>query len=114
MRYRPWSSVTTVLLILVGRSVVSAITHTPASGPFGPRTTPPISVAPTLTVAGCCATTVVGATPNARAMATAATPKYKLFCVFMLSPPLSDSEVPFAIASIVVHDRRRALFYYAA
>src|SRR5436190_1889729 len=32
---------------LVGRSLVSAITHTPASGPFGPVTTPPISSEPT-------------------------------------------------------------------
>src|SRR3970040_2173063 len=29
----------------VGRSVVSAITHTPASGPFGPLTTPLMSCA---------------------------------------------------------------------
>src|SRR5262245_24747592 len=32
---------------LVPRSLVSAITQTPASGPFGPLTTPPMSVAPT-------------------------------------------------------------------
>src|SRR2546421_8707309 len=30
----------------VGRSWVSAITHTPASGPFGPVTTPAMSVGP--------------------------------------------------------------------
>ena len=39
---------------LVGRSVVSAITQTPASGPLGPLTTPPISVSPTVTAAGDC------------------------------------------------------------
>src|SRR5690349_2526283 len=42
MRYRPRSSVTTILAKRVGRSVVSAMTHTPASGPFGPETTPRI------------------------------------------------------------------------
>src|SRR5438552_7420909 len=34
---------------LVGRSCVSAITHTPASGPFGPVTTPAMSAGPTET-----------------------------------------------------------------
>src|SRR5262245_34773375 len=49
---------------LVGRSLVSAITHTPASGPFDPVTTPPMSVAPTVTV-GCCALAGIAATrPN--------------------------------------------------
>src|SRR6266446_1045125 len=45
MRKRPRSSVTTTLANLVGRSVVSAITQTPASGPLGPLTTPLISAA---------------------------------------------------------------------
>src|SRR5688572_17653438 len=35
----------------VGRSFVSAMTHTPASGPFGPVTTPPMSSGPTFTAA---------------------------------------------------------------
>src|SRR6185369_3582700 len=52
MRKRPLSSVTTILANLVGRSVVSAITQTPASGPFGPLTTPPRSPSPTLTPGG--------------------------------------------------------------
>src|SRR6267378_1889771 len=43
---------------LVGRSVVSAITQTPASGPAAPTTVPPIAVAPTVTV--CCAQAAVG------------------------------------------------------
>src|SRR6267154_6318401 len=43
---------------LVGSSVVSAITQTPASGPAAPTTVPPISVAPTVTA--CCAKTAVG------------------------------------------------------
>src|SRR5687767_3209662 len=43
MRYRPWSSVTTILANFVGRSEVSAITHTPASGPLAPVTTPAMS-----------------------------------------------------------------------
>src|SRR6476661_4346313 len=50
MRYRPWSSVTTIRANFVGRSVVSAITQTPASGPFELVTTPPISVARTSTL----------------------------------------------------------------
>src|SRR5262249_11521318 len=41
--YLPASSLTTILANLVGKSSVSAITQTPASGPFGPRTTPPMS-----------------------------------------------------------------------
>src|SRR5215467_6915137 len=49
MTYRPRSSVTTTLLNRVGRSEVSAMTHTPASGPFAPETTPPMSFAPTRT-----------------------------------------------------------------
>src|SRR5262245_54072867 len=43
MAYRPLSSVTTILVYFVGRSFVSAITQTPASGPFGPATTPVMS-----------------------------------------------------------------------
>src|SRR6516225_10297164 len=45
---------------LVGSSVVSAITQTPASGPDAPTTVPPMSVAPTVTA--CWAYTVVGMT----------------------------------------------------
>ena len=41
---------TTILTNLVGRSVVSAITQTPASGPLGLVTTPPRSALPTRTV----------------------------------------------------------------
>jgi hypothetical protein len=36
---RPCSSVTTILVYFVGSSFVSAITQTPASGPFGPALT---------------------------------------------------------------------------
>src|SRR6266566_6692183 len=50
MRYRPLSSVTTILMYLVGSSLVSAITQTPASCPLELVTTPPISVFPTRTV----------------------------------------------------------------
>src|SRR5438046_6086311 len=46
MRYRPRSSVTTILVNLVGRSVVSAITQTPASGPFALVTIPARSLSP--------------------------------------------------------------------
>src|SRR5258705_9579467 len=41
---------------LVGKSLVSAITQTPASAPLAPVTTPPISLALTCTVAGCALT----------------------------------------------------------
>src|ERR1044071_5375596 len=40
---RPCSSVTTILVYFVGSSVVSAITHTPASGPFRPAAMPTVS-----------------------------------------------------------------------
>src|ERR1019366_2764557 len=45
MTKRPLSSVTTILAYLVGRSLVSAMTQTPASGPCAPVTVPPISSA---------------------------------------------------------------------
>ena len=49
---------TTILANFVGSSVVSAITHTPASGPFALVTTPPMSSGSIATVAlGCCART---------------------------------------------------------
>src|SRR5262249_62204216 len=53
MRLRPCSWVTTIFANLVGRSLVSAITQTPACGPLGPVTRPPISLSPTLE--SCCA-----------------------------------------------------------
>src|ERR1700756_884633 len=43
MTKRPWSSVTTTFAYLVGRSLVSAMIQTPASGPFSPSTCPPMS-----------------------------------------------------------------------
>src|SRR5262249_45966626 len=55
----------------VGRSVVSAITHTPASGPLGPRTTPPRSLSPTVTAAPCCAWASGAKTASARPIAAA-------------------------------------------
>src|SRR6188508_1906749 len=44
---------------LVGRSVVSAMTHTPASGPLAPVTTPPMSSGSMDTARACCAATHV-------------------------------------------------------
>src|SRR5215470_15619704 len=63
MRYRPRSSVTTILAKRVGRSIVSAMTHTPSSGPFGPETTPPISSGSraTAVAADCPALVTIGA-----------------------------------------------------
>ncbi len=47
---------TTILRYLVGRSVVSAITQTPASGPLALVTTPPMSLPLTATrIAAACA-----------------------------------------------------------
>src|SRR4029077_19031649 len=72
MTFRPWSSVTTERDILVGRSVVSAMTHTPASGPFAPVTTPPISSS-SIATAAVCALSCAGAAarnPNTPIAAT--------------------------------------------
>jgi hypothetical protein len=38
---------------LVGKSVVSAITQTPASGPFEPRTMPPTDFSPMAGIRAC-------------------------------------------------------------
>src|SRR5436853_6448938 len=46
----------------VGRSVVSAITQTPVSGPLAPFTTPPMSVAPMF----CAFTEAASSMPKAR------------------------------------------------
>src|SRR5262249_31306098 len=60
----------------VGRSVVSAITHTPASGPFAPVTTPPMS---SLSIAtAVCAPSCAGAAASSAATLIAATVKYSL------------------------------------
>src|SRR5215510_13520330 len=61
----------------VGRSFVSAITQTPASGPRALVTTPPRSLSPMLTPAGtgACALTWVDGSPTSAAIAIAATLK---------------------------------------
>src|SRR6185312_8300378 len=46
----------TIFTYLVGRSLVSAITHTPASGPCGPATTPPMLWESILTLGDCAST----------------------------------------------------------
>src|SRR5262249_57714109 len=58
----PGWSAPTILGNLGGRSAVSAIPQTPAWGPFGPLTTPPRSLSPTVTAAGavCCAASCAG------------------------------------------------------
>src|ERR1700730_6564088 len=75
MRYRPLSSVTTILPNLVGRSVVSAITQTPASGPRELVTTPARSALPIgIVLAGlrCCARSPAAAPATHAAMAMVA------------------------------------------
>src|SRR3954451_20843111 len=74
----------------VGRSLVSAITQTPASAPFGLVTTPPRSLSPTLTPAGAdgCAFTGAGGAPTSAASAIAATLRYRLARIVMAAPPV--------------------------
>src|SRR5215210_2165720 len=71
----------------VGRSFVSAITHTPASGPRGPVTTPPMSSGPTFTEAEVVGRAAIASATNA-AM-TAPTPKDR---VVVTCPPLRHVE----------------------
>src|SRR5919108_1378358 len=85
MTYRPWSSVTTILAYLVGSSVVSATTHTPASGPLGPRTTPPMSSLSMATCVACWAASRLGPAVSAVAKARTATLRYEARIVSMLS-----------------------------
>src|SRR5262245_27153989 len=87
MTYRPWSSVTTDLAYLVGSTVVSAITHTPASGPFALRTTPPMSSLSMATSAACWAGSRLGAPVSSTAMARAAALKYSGLVVGMVILP---------------------------
>src|SRR2546430_16556464 len=93
--YRPLSSVTTTFAYWVGVPVVSAITQTPASGPFGPDTTPPRSARPTLTgglrliaafdLALCCAACEAPPTP-ASSSANPPQPRNDALA-FMHTPP---------------------------
>src|SRR5437879_3256454 len=64
-----------------GRSRVSAITQTPASGPFGPVTTPPMSSLSMATA--CCACNEAGATQPTAAIPIAATPVKKILRIVM-------------------------------
>src|SRR5262245_324938 len=65
----------------VPRSFVSAITHTPASGPDGPVTTPPMSSASIATVT--CALRWAGANANAAASPATATPRYHSLAILI-------------------------------
>src|SRR5262249_24210487 len=74
----------------VGRSIVSAITQTPASGPFTPVTTPPMS-SPSMGTApraDCWALSVTAEPAQTAAIAIATTPRYSAFFIFM-APLLS-------------------------
>src|SRR5258705_5541238 len=64
-----------------GRSRVSAITQTPASGPFGPVTTPPMSSLSMVTA--CCACNEAGATQPTTAIPIAATPVKRILRIVM-------------------------------
>src|SRR5258705_10925416 len=64
-----------------GRSRVSAITQTPASGPFGPVTKPPMS---SLSMGNaCCACNEAGATQPTTAIQLAATPVKRILRIVM-------------------------------
>ena len=85
------SSVTTILANLRRQVRVSAITQTPASGPLGPVTTPPISASPILIAASwdCCASAGPARRPEIATRATVATPKTSFCFVVMSSSPMS-------------------------
>src|SRR5262245_34552454 len=97
MTYRPRSSVTTILANLLGRSVVSAITHTPASGPKRLVTTPPMAealiwmpdatAAPAAGGAAACWALIGTGELTAAAITSAATPDSKTLAVLMFSSP---------------------------
>src|SRR6185369_6774327 len=73
----------------VGSSVVSAITQTPASGPAGPVTTPPMS-SPSMRGAplpACWAPSVTTEPAQARAIAIATTTRYRP-CFLVMAPLL--------------------------
>src|SRR5687767_1134985 len=90
MTKRPRSSVTTILANFVGRSVVSAITHTPASGPFVLVTTPPMSSGSRATVAAgrCRALTQVNEVARTTAAANDARPGFPRALMCSSNPDL--------------------------
>src|SRR5215471_3069190 len=91
---------------LVGRSLVSAITHTPASGPFGPLTTPPMSSASIATVSpDCDADTRGDAACHPATLSTSATAPIVRLCVFNMS---ASPQVPGCLfgGQIVAHNER--------
>src|SRR5215471_17272279 len=69
MRYRPRSSVITILAKRVGRSIVSAMTQTPASGPFALETMPPMSSGSIATAAAEVCPALVGIEANVQSRA---------------------------------------------
>src|SRR5215469_7782193 len=94
--------------------MVSAITQTPASGPLGPVTTPPISVAPILTPGGACwADSCAGAAASKAAASTiGAALKRNLPLILMVHAPLHRCSIgmpaveagPF-VRQLIAHDR---------
>src|SRR6185503_2598821 len=93
--YRPRSSVTTIFTNLVGRSEVSAITQTPASGPDAPVTTPPRSSLSIATVAaGCWPRIDVAEVKRRSASPAAVTLPYNTCVAFMAAPRYVVSAFP--------------------
>src|SRR5215467_4966769 len=84
----------------VGRSVVSAMTHTPASGPLGPVTTPPMALPSIRTAppAPCWALSVLAAPAQITAIAITATPRYGsrliLMALLLSSHPTIERALP--------------------
>src|SRR5262249_2775250 len=94
------------LAIFVGSSVVSAITQTPASGPFGLVTTPPRSLSP---IAGagsafCCALSCVGMA--ARSAATPAVIIVRNDRFFVLMSPILPRRVGLSQTKAVYDETR--------
>src|SRR5262245_29814128 len=81
---------------LVGRSVVSAMTQTPASGPAGPVTTPPMSSPSICTAAPppCWALGLSAEPTQTMAKRATASPRYAPSFVFM-APLLSSDPTDF-------------------
>jgi hypothetical protein len=106
--------VTTILANFVGRSEVSAITHTPDSGPFELVTTPPMSSGSIATVVPllCCALTpnVNDANEAISPLATANEPILGFTRNFMCSssPPVQRVAIARMLAGLGRHDAAKA------
>src|SRR6266481_4191322 len=95
---------------LVGRSPVSAMTHTPASGPAGPVTTPPLSSPSrrTAPLPACWAPSVTPEPAQARAIAVATTTRYRP-CFLVMAPLLLPGQDRGLVLLDALFDRHQRL-----